>query len=88
MRYGFEWTPGIFVLGLVVVLPLAPGFAMIGLFVVAVAALAALVALVGALLATPYLLVRTVRRRLAERDRSTEGSGAHALPAAKSVVAT
>jgi hypothetical protein len=88
MRYGFEWTPGIFVLGLVVVLPLAPGFAMIGLVVVALVAVAALVALTGAVLAAPYLLVRTVRRRLAEQNRSTEGSGAHPLPAAKSVVAT
>jgi hypothetical protein len=88
MRYGFEWTPGIFVLGLVVVLPLAPGFAMIGLVVVALAAVAALVALTGAVLATPYLLVRTVRRRREDRNRSTEGSGAHPLPAAKSVVAT
>ena len=74
MRYGFEWTPGIFVLGLVVVLPLAPGFAMIALVVVALAAVAALVALAAAVVATPYLLVRTVRRRLAERNQSTEGS--------------
>jgi hypothetical protein len=88
MRYGFEWTPGIFVLGLVVVLPLAPGFAMIGLAIVALVAVAALVALTGAVLATPYLLVRTVRRRLAERNLSAEGSAAHPLPAAKSVVAT
>ena len=74
MRYGFEWTPGIVLLGLVVVLPLVPGFALIGLVVVAVAAVAALVGLAGALLATPYLLVRTVRRHLAERHGSTEGS--------------
>ena len=74
MRYGFEWTPGLVLLGLVVVLPLAPGFALIGLVVVAVATVAALLALAGALLATPYLLVRTVRRRLAERHRATEGS--------------
>jgi len=38
-----------------------------GLAVVALVAVAALVALAGALLATPYLVVRTVRRRLAER---------------------
>ena len=74
MRYGFEWTPGIFLLGMVVVLPLVPGFAMIALVVVALAAAAALVALAGAVLATPYLLVRTIRRRLAERHGSTEGS--------------
>lgn len=74
MRYGFEWTPGIVLLGLVVVLPLVPGFALIGLVVVAVAAVAALVGLAGALLASPYLLLRTVRRRMAERHGSTEGS--------------
>ena len=88
MKYGIEWTPGIVLLGAVVVLPLAPPFALIGLVVVALVAVAALVALAGAVLATPYLLVRTVRRRLAERNPSTEGSGAHPLPAAKSVVAT
>jgi hypothetical protein len=74
MRYGFEWTPGVVLLGLVIVLPLVPGFALIALVVVALAAVAALVVLAGAVLATPYLLVRTVRRRLAERHRSTEGS--------------
>ena len=74
MRYWFEWTPGIILLGAVVVLPLAPGFAMIGVLVVAFIAVAALVALAGAILATPYLVVRSVRRRLAERHESTEGS--------------
>ena len=59
---------------MVVVLPIVPGFALIGLVVVALAAVAALVALAGAVLATPYLLVRTIRRRLAERHGSTEGS--------------
>jgi hypothetical protein len=88
MRYGIEWMPGIVVLGMVVVLPLVPAFALIGTVIVALVAVAALVALAGAVLATPYLVGRTVRRRLAERNRSTEGSGAHALPAAESVVAT
>ena len=74
MRYWFEWTPGIILLGAVVVLPLAPGFAMIGVVVVAFVALAALVALAGAILATPYLVVRSVRRRLAQRHESTEAS--------------
>ena len=72
--YGFEWKPGVFLLGMVVVLPLVPSFALIGLVVVALAAVAALVALTGAVLAMPYLLVRSLRRRLAERHRSTEGS--------------
>jgi hypothetical protein len=74
VNYGFEWTPGLVLLGTVLVLPIAPPFALIGLVVVALAAVAALVALAGAVLATPYLLVRSVRRRLAERDQSTEGS--------------
>jgi hypothetical protein len=58
----------------VVVLPLVPSFALIGVVVVALAAVAALVALAGAILATPYLLVRGLRRRLAERHQSTDGS--------------
>jgi hypothetical protein len=74
MRYGFEWTPGVVLLGMVVVLPLVPGFALIGLVVVALAAVAALVVLAGAVLAMPYLLVRTIRRRLAERHGPNEGS--------------
>jgi hypothetical protein len=75
MKYGFEGTPGLVVLGMVVVLPLAPPFALIAVAVLALAALAALVALAGTVLATPYLLVRSLRRRLAERHRSTEASG-------------
>jgi hypothetical protein len=75
MKYGFEGTPGLVVLGMVVVLPLAPPFAMIAVAVLALAALAALVALAGTVLVTPYLLVRSLRRRLAERHRSTEASG-------------
>jgi hypothetical protein len=74
--YGFEWTPGLVLLGAVLVLPFVPGLALIALVGVALAAVAALIALAGAILATPYLLVRTVRRRLAQRRRrqSTEGS--------------
>jgi hypothetical protein len=72
--YGFDWIPGAVLLGTVLVLLLIPPFALIALVVVALAAVAALVALAGAVLATPYLLVRTVRRRLAERHQSTEGS--------------
>jgi hypothetical protein len=71
--YGFEWTPGVVLLGTVLVVPFVPGIALIGLVVVALAAVAAFVALAGAILATPYLLARTVRRRLAGRHQSTEG---------------
>jgi hypothetical protein len=67
MKYGFEWTPGLVVLGMVVVLPLAPPFALIAIAVLALAALAAVVALVGAVLASPYFLVRSLRRHLSER---------------------
>jgi hypothetical protein len=86
VKYGIEWGPGIALLGAVVVLPLVPGFALIGVVVVALLAVAALVALVAAILASPYLIARTVRRRLAERHQ-TEVSGPHPVPAAKSVVA-
>lgn len=72
--YGSEWIPGLVLLGTVLVLLIVPPFALIGLVVVALVAVAALVALVGAILATPYLVARTVRRRLAERRGSTEGS--------------
>ena len=73
MSYGFEWMPAVLLVGAFVLL-LVPAFALIGLAVVALAAVAALVALAGGILATPYLLVRTLRRRLAERHRSTGGS--------------
>jgi hypothetical protein len=74
MRYGLEWKPGLVLVGAVLVLPLAPPFALIGVVVVALAAVAALIALAGAVLASPYLLARTLRRHLAERHQSTEGS--------------
>jgi hypothetical protein len=90
MRYGYglEWIPGAGLLGAVLVLLIVPSFALIGLAVVALAAVAAVLALAGAILATPYLLVRTARRRLAERHQSAANASAHPLPAAKSVVAT
>ena len=65
MRYGVEWTPGLVAAGLVVILPLAPPFALIAVMLLALGALAALVALTAAMLAIPYLLVRNLRRRLA-----------------------
>ena len=73
MKYGFEWTPGLVLLGMVVVFPLVPSFALIGVVIVALAAVAALVALAGAMLAMPYLLVRSLRRRLAEQPQATAG---------------
>jgi hypothetical protein len=68
MSYASEWTAVPFFLGALLLL-LVPGFALIGVIVVALVAIAALVALAAAVLATPYLIVRAVRRRLAERQR-------------------
>jgi positive regulator of sigma E activity len=84
MSYGFEWIPGPVFLATVLVLLLVPGFALIGLAVLVLAAIAALVVLAGAILATPYLLARALHRRLAERHQHQP----HPLPATESVVAT
>ena len=73
MRYGFEWTPAVVLVGALVLL-MVPAFALIGLAVVALAAVAALAVLAGTILASPYLLARTLRRHLAERHQSTQGS--------------
>jgi membrane protein implicated in regulation of membrane protease activity len=73
MSYGFEWMPAVVLLGVFVVL-MVPAFALIGLVVLALAAVAALVALAGTIIASPYLLARTLRRRLAERHQSTQRS--------------
>jgi hypothetical protein len=54
-------------------LMLAGPFALLVAFIVALAAAAALVALAGAILATPYLLIRHVRSRLAERRHVSDG---------------
>jgi membrane associated rhomboid family serine protease len=82
VKYGIEWTPALVLFGMVIILPLAPAFAMIGLLVLAVAAVAAVIALAGAVVATPYLVVRGVRRRLDERHRATQGS----VPIAAAIV--
>jgi membrane protein implicated in regulation of membrane protease activity len=87
MSYALEWAPLPVVLG-AVVLPLIGPLAMIAVLVVALAALAALVALAGAILASPYLLVRSVRRRLAQRRESTAGTGRTATTIARSRRAT
>lgn len=69
VSYAVEWVPGAVFLGTALPLLIVPSFALIGLVVVALAAVVALVALVGAVLAMPYLLVRSLRRRLAQRRR-------------------
>ena len=74
MSYAVEWMGGVVVLGIVLLFVIVPWFAAIAVvvatiavLVVALAAVVGLVALAAAALASPYLLVRTVRRRLAQR---------------------
>src|SRR5436190_1624910 len=73
MSYAVEWMEGggVVVFGIVLLLLIVPEcaaiavvVAAIAVLVVALAALVGLVALAAAALASPYLLVRTVRRRL------------------------
>jgi uncharacterized membrane protein YccC len=73
MSYAGEWMGGgvVVVFGIVLLLLIVPEFAAIAVvvaaiavLVVALAALVGLVALAAAALASPYLLVRSVRRRL------------------------
>jgi hypothetical protein len=63
MSYRLEWIGGVAVFGTVLLLLIVPEFAVIGVLVVVLGALVALVALVAAALASPYLLVRGLRRR-------------------------
>jgi membrane protein implicated in regulation of membrane protease activity len=89
MSYAFEWLGGGVVYGVVLLLLIVPELAAIAVvvatiavLVVALAALVGLVALAAAALASPYLLVRSIRRRLsrtknmvdplAERDRGAD----------------
>jgi uncharacterized membrane protein YjgN (DUF898 family) len=67
MSYAVEWMPGVVVLETVILVLIVPGFAVIAVLVVALVALVVLVALAAAALASPYLLVRSLRRRLARR---------------------
>jgi positive regulator of sigma E activity len=84
-----DWIPGTAVLGAALLLLIVPPFALIAVALLAVAAVAALIALAAAIIASPYLLVRTVRRRLAERDVPQPQPLPAAKPvAAESVVAT
>jgi|tagenome__1003787_1003787.scaffolds.fasta_scaffold20214732_1 hypothetical protein len=74
MSYAVEWIWGVVVFAIVLVLVFAPWFAAIAVvvatiavIVAALAALAGLLALAAATLASPYLLVRNVRRRRGQR---------------------
>jgi hypothetical protein len=66
MSYAVAWMPGVVVVWTVLLLLLVPGFAVIAVLVLALAALVALVALAAAALVSPYLLVRSLRGRLAQ----------------------
>jgi hypothetical protein len=89
MSYAVEWIWGPVVSAMVVLLLIVPQFAVIvvvvatiAVLLVALAAVVGLVALAAAALASPYLLVRSIRRRLsrtkdmtnplAERDRGAD----------------
>ncbi len=74
MSYRFEWFAGPVLLGAAVLVLIVPSFALMGLAIVALVVVAAVVALAGAVLAMPYLLVRSLHRRLA-----TKQSGVAAL---------
>jgi membrane protein implicated in regulation of membrane protease activity len=89
MSYGLEWIPGVVVVWTVVLLPIVPEFAVIAVLVLALAALVALVALAAVALASPYLLLRSVRRRLAQRRtrRIHSPSGIRSRSAAVSLAA-
>ena len=74
MSYAVEWVWAPVVSGMVLLVLIVPEFAVIAVvvatiavLVVALAALVGLVALAAAALASPYLLVRGGRRRLAQR---------------------
>ena len=96
MSYGVEWIGGGVFYGFVLLLLIVPEFAVIAVvvatiavLVVALAALVGLVALAAAALASPYLLVRSARRRLAQRRtrRIHSPSGIRSRPAAGSPAA-
>src|SRR5436190_13427185 len=66
MSYAVEWMGGgvVSVYGIVLLLLIVPELAAIAVVVATIAVLVGLVALAAAALASPYLLVRSVRRRL------------------------
>jgi len=74
MSYAVEWIWGAVVFAIALLLAFIPWFAAIAavlatiaVLVIALAALVGLLALAAAALASPYLLVRDVRRRVARR---------------------
>jgi len=65
VSYSIEWIGAPIVIGAVVLLslPLFPGFALLALGLSVLVAAAVLLVLVGAAIATPYLLARHLHRR-------------------------
>ena len=73
MSYSVEWMGGglVPVYGVVLLLLILPELAAIAVVVATIAVLVALVALTAAALASPYMLVRSVRRRLGPTQATT-----------------
>ena len=79
MSYAVEWVWAPVVSGMVLLVLIVPEFAAIAVvvatiavLVVALAALVGLVALAASALASPYLLVRSVRRRLCQTENTMD----------------
>ena len=89
MSYRVEWLAAPVVLGAPFLLLIGP-IALVAVLVVALVAVAVVVALAGAVLALPYVLVRSVYRRLAEARPARDAAvpvihlqqGAHHEPVA------
>ena len=71
LRYLLTWTPFAAIIAAIGILA-TPFLGWLVLMVVLLAALAALVALAGAIIASPYLLGRSVRRRWRERSGANQ----------------
>jgi hypothetical protein len=74
MNYALEYMGGgvVPVLGIVLLLLIVPELAAIAVVVATIAVLVGLVALAAAALASPYLFVRSVRRRLYPTENMTD----------------
>ena len=80
VRYPLVWTPVVFVLGTVVLL----SNAYLALIALTLVALIALPALTLAIVAVPYLLVRSIGRRWEERSAANHPRTALSLAERKS----
>jgi len=77
VRYFYAWTP-LVIVGTVVLLSL-PWLGLIALMIFALVALVALAALAGAIVAAPYLLIRSIGRRWHGRSVAHQPSAALSL---------